>query len=123
MNQVVKHNKALYELDTKQEGFGWIDANNESHSIYSFVRYAKDPNDFVVVILNLTPLVHHDFRLGVPASGKYLEVINSDKAVYGGSNMFNGEAMFTEDVEWDGQKQSLQMVLSPLSVTIIKMGD
>jgi 1,4-alpha-glucan branching enzyme len=75
------------------------------------------------VVLNLTPLVHHGFRIGVPTSGKYQEVINSDKGVYGGSNMFNGEPMFTEQIEWNGQKQSLQMVLSPLSITIIKLGE
>jgi len=123
MNKVVKHHKALYEMDCKKEGFAWIDANNEANSIYSFVRYAKDPKDFVVVVLNLTPLVHHGFRIGVPVSGKYQEVINSDKGVYGGSNMFNGEPMFTEQIEWNGLEQSLQMVLSPLSITIIKLGE
>ena len=74
-------------------------------------------------MLNLTPLVHHGFRIGVPVPGKYQEVINSDKGVYGGSNMFNGEDMFTEPIEYNEYAQSLQMVLSPLSVTIIKLGD
>jgi 1,4-alpha-glucan branching enzyme len=92
-------------------------------SVFSFVRYAKDTNDFVVVILNLTPIVHHNFMIGVPQKGKYIEVINSDKAVYGGSNMFNGDPMFTSDYECNGLPQSIELVLSPLSITILKLGE
>jgi 1,4-alpha-glucan branching enzyme len=123
MNQVVKHHKPLYELDHQKEGFQWIDSNNEAQSVYSFVRYAKNKKDHVIVILNLTPLVHHHFRLGAPFKGTYEEVINSDKDVYGGSNIFNGEKIFTEDIEMHGMEQSIQVVLSPLSITILKPGE
>jgi len=123
MNFVIKHHKPLYEMDCNSEGFAWIDANNENMSVFSFIRYAKDKNDFVIVILNLTPIVHHNFMLGVPVKGKYIEVINSDRAVYGGSNMFNGEPMFSRDYETNGFDQTIELVLSPLSVTIIKLGD
>ena len=123
MNFIVKHHKALHEMDCKEDGFEWIDANNADMSVFSFARYAKDKNDFVIVVLNLTPIVHHNFRLGVPKAGKYIEVINSDKTVYGGSNMFNGEPMFSSDIECTGRKQSIEMVLSPLSITILKLGD
>lgn len=121
MNKLVKNNKALYELDCKQEGFEWIDANNADQSVYSFVRYAKNKEDFVVVILNLTPNVLHNFRLGAPFKGKYKELINSDYDVYGGSNIYNGAEIFTEDIEMHGFEQSMQVVLSPLSITILTM--
>jgi 1,4-alpha-glucan branching enzyme len=123
MNKLVKNNKSLYELDHNENGFSWIDSNNSNHSVFSFIRYAKDKNDFVIVILNLTPLVHHNFRLGVPKKGKYYEVINSDKDIYGGSNVFNGEDIFTNDIEMHDFEQSIQIVLSPLSITILKCGD
>ena len=123
MNQVVKYNPALYELDTKSDGFRWIDAQNADQSVFSFVRYAKDKNDFVVVVLNLTPLVHHNYRIGVPKAGRYHELINSDKDVYGGSNQYNGADMITDDVPMHGMTQSLQMLLSPLSISILKCGD
>ena len=77
MNFVVKNNPSLYELDSKQEGFQWIDGDNSEYSVFSFIRYAKDPEDFVIVILNMTPLVHNHFEIGVPVQGKYFEVINS----------------------------------------------
>lgn len=123
MNLVVKHHAPLHQLDGNKEGFSWIDSNNSDMSIFSFIRYAKDKKDFVIIVFNMTPIVHHNFRIGVPKKGKYYEIINSDKAIYGGSNLYNGEHMFTEDISYNDFDQSLQMVVSPLSMTIIKSGD
>ena len=123
MNKVVKHHKPLYELDHNKEGFSWIDSNNAEQSVYSFVRYAKDKNDFVIVVLNLTPLVHNNFRLGVPKKGVYKELINSDKDVYGGGNIYNGLPIHSEDIVMHKLDQSIELILSPLSVTILKFGE
>ena len=123
MNEVVKYNKSLYEMDHQKEGFDWIDSNNANQSVFSFIRYAKDKSDFVIVVLNLTPLVHHDFCIGVPQKGTYVEVINSDKDVYGGSNIFNGDPIGSLDNEMHGFEQSIEIMLSPLSITILKLGD
>jgi len=123
MNFVVKNNPSLYELDSKQEGFQWIDGDNSEYSVFSFIRYAKDPEDFVIVILNMTPLVHNHFEIGVPVQGKYFEVINSDIDIYGGSNLFNGKDIFSESKPVNGFDHSIDVVLSPLSITILKRGD
>lgn len=122
MSRVIKHHKPLHELDSKEEGFQWIDSGNSEMSVFSFIRKSSD-GDFVIVVLNLTPIVHHNFRLGVPKKGRYIEIINSDKGLYGGSNLYNGEQMVTEDVPYNYFDQSIKMVLSPLSVSIIKLGD
>jgi 1,4-alpha-glucan branching enzyme len=123
MNRVVKNEKSLHELDHSYKGFQWLERENRDFSIFSFVRYAKDSDDFTVIILNLTPMVHHHYKVGVPQPGKYYEIINSDSEVYGGSNLFNGEEIFTSEVPMHNMDQSVQMVLSPLSITIIKRGD
>lgn len=123
MNKVVKYNKPLYEMDHEQEGFDWIDSDNSEQSIFSFIRYAKDKRNFVIVILNLTPLVHRDFSLGVPVQGTYVEVINSDKDVYGGSNLFNGVPIQSSNSKVNGFEQAIKVMLSPLSITILKLGD
>lgn len=123
MNKVVQHEKSLHELDHQPAGFEWIDAHNSEFSIFSFARFAKDRNDFTVVVINMTPVVHHNFRLGVPKAGKYYEIINSDKDVYGGSNVFNGAELFTDPIPMHGRDQSLQMVVGPYSVSILKCGD
>jgi 1,4-alpha-glucan branching enzyme len=123
MNRVVKNEKSLHELDHSYKGFQWLERENRDFSIFSFVRYAKDSDDFTVIILNLTPMVHHHYKVGVPQPGKYYEIINSDSEVYGGSNLFNGEEIFTSEVPMHNMDQSVQIVLSPLSITIIKRGD
>jgi 1,4-alpha-glucan branching enzyme len=120
MNLLIKSEPALYELDHDPAGFTWIDSDNRDQSIFSFVRYAKDKKDHVVVILNMTPLVYHGFRIGVPYTGTYYELINSDKDVYSGSNMFNGEDIYTQDVAMHGFDQSIQMLVAPLSISILK---
>ena len=123
MNFVVKHHKALYELDHHSDGFRWVDANNSEFSVFSFLRYAKDRETFVLVILNMTPIVHHHFRVGVPKKGTYKEIINSDQGVYGGSDLYNGEDKNSEDIPMHGFKQSIEVVLSPLGMTILECGD
>jgi len=123
MNLIVKDNKALYELDHKENGFSWIDSSNTDYSIFSYIRYAKDKNDFLIIILNLTPMVHNNFRIGVPKKGKYIEVINSDKTVYGGSDLFNEGEIFSEEIKYNNFDQSINIVLSPLSITLLKCGE
>jgi len=123
MNFVVKANKSLYELDGNQQGFQWIDQYNNNDSIFSFIRYASDPSDFTIVVLNFTPNVHMNFRIGVPQKGSYIEVINSDKGVYGGSNLYNGTVLHSQDIACNNFDQSIEMIVSPLSVSILKIGD
>lgn len=123
MNLIVKNNKSLHELDHQESGFAWIDSKNSDFSIYSYIRYSKDRNDFLIIILNLTPIVHNDFQIGVPNKGKYYEVINSDKEIYGGSGLFNGEDLYTKDEQCNNFEQSLHILLSPLSITILKCGE
>ncbi len=120
MLYLYKTEKALYELDHDSNGFSWIDPNNQDQSIFSFIRKAKDQS-FVVVVLNLTPVVHHNFILGVPKKGKYKEIINSDKEKYGGSNQYNGQELFTFNEPAHGFNQHIKMLISPLSVTILKL--
>lgn len=120
MLYLYKTEKALYEKDHFNDGFKWIDANNSEQSIYSYLRYAND-GSFVVVVLNMTPNVYHNFEIGVPQSGTYLELINSDKEEYGGSNQYNGLPLKTIKVEKHGYANSLKITIAPLSVTIFKL--
>ncbi len=115
-----KNSKELYEQDHHPNGFKWIDADNKDQSIFSYIRYAKD-GSFYVVVLNMTPLAHHHFELGVPEKGSYIEVINSDKDIYGGSNQYNGAELFTFDDTRHNFKQYIKMMVAPLSVTILKL--
>jgi len=117
---VYDNHKCFYELDHNPRGFRWIDQTNYDQSIFSFIRQGKEDNEFAVVIMNMTPNAYNDFSFGVPKPGKYEEILNSDKDIYGGSNVYNGEVLTASDVSSHGFYHTLNVKVAPLSITIIK---
>ena len=88
LNYIYKSEPALWNLDDTYEGFEWIDFHDSENSVVSFLRKSQE-GDVVVFIVNATPLVRYDYRLGVPQAGFYREIINTDAETYGGSNVGN----------------------------------
>ncbi|MBI9008739.1 MAG: 1,4-alpha-glucan branching protein GlgB [Tenericutes bacterium] len=117
---VYNHHKCFFELDHSPRGFQWIDQRNYEQSIFSFVRFGKEENEFAAVILNMTPNAYDDFCVGVPKKGSYEEILNSDKDIYGGSDVYNGALLKTVEESNHGFDQSLKIKIAPLSISIIK---
>jgi 1,4-alpha-glucan branching enzyme len=111
---------ALYEIDFDPAGFQWIDVNDNENSVVSFIRRATDPADFLVALLNFTPVPRMGYRIGVPSDGAYTEILNSDAEAYGGSNCGNGGVVFAEPIASHGHPQSLSLNLPPLGCLILK---
>ena len=109
--------KCLHDLDFEPQGFDWIDCHDSDQSIISFIRRARD-GSFAIIVLNFTPVLRHNYRIGVPNAGKYVEVFNSDAAYYGGSNQGNGK-MQSENIAWMNQAQSLLITVPPLAGLIL----
>ena len=120
LNHLYRNLKCLYELDFQHGGFDWIDCHDSDQSIISFVRRAID-GSFAIVILNFTPVLRHNYRIGVPKAGSYTEIFNSDAAIYGGSNKGNGAGLVTESIAWMNCSQSMTITLPPLAGIIIKL--
>jgi 1,4-alpha-glucan branching enzyme len=120
LNRLYVAEKSLHERDFSPDGFRWIDCNDVDRSVYSFLRFAADSSDFLVFVCNLTPVPRHDYRIGVPEAGAYGEVLNSDAAIYGGSNLGNGGEVRAEPGAWQGLGASLRLTLPPLSVLVLK---
>ena len=120
LNLVYRNQPALYEVDFSWHGFSWVEANDADNSVFSFVRYAKDPKDFLVVVCNFTPVVRHGYHIGVPHASGYAELINTDLEVYGGSGVHNPEHIDVIEQEWHGLPCSLSLVLPPLAVLILQ---
>jgi 1,4-alpha-glucan branching enzyme len=112
---------ALYQVDFAADGFEWIDCNDHESSVISLIRRATDPADWVVIVLNWTPLVRQGYRIGVPEAGFYEELLNSDAEVYGGSNAGNEGGRYTEDVPSHGHPCSLVLTLPPLAGVMLKL--
>jgi 1,4-alpha-glucan branching enzyme len=111
---------ALYERDFDPSGFQWIDCTDNENSVISLLRRAADPADHIVMVLNFTPVVRSDYRVGVPQRGAYTEVFNSDAGLYGGSDVGNAGSALTELVPAHGFDQSLLLTLPPLGCLAFK---
>jgi 1,4-alpha-glucan branching enzyme len=119
LNRHYREQKALNEGDHHDKGFHWIEANDWQQSVVSFIRRARNPEDFVVVICNFTPMVRQDYRIGVPQVAGYRELVNSDSEHYGGSNVGNGGFLATEEVASHGFPASIRLTLPPLAALIL----
>jgi 1,4-alpha-glucan branching enzyme len=115
MNAAYKKSPALWEQDSSPEGFHWIDANDADNNVISFYRVSADASDHMVCICNMSPVPRSGFRVGLPVPGSYREVINTDAAGYGGSNLGNMGTVETEAIAWHGLDQSAMLTLPPLA--------
>jgi len=113
---------ALYELDDSPDGFQWIDAGNADQNVIGFVRFDAHGHPGLACIGNLSPVVHHEFRIGLPKAGRWQELINTDSPYYGGSGQGNLGAVTTEPVAWHRWPQSAQVTLPPLGVLWLTPG-
>jgi len=120
MHSVYRSNPALYQVDYEWQGFAWIDFSDADSSVFSFLRRGKNQDDLLICIFNCTPVVRHGYRIGVPKSGTYREVINTDSYSYGGSNAGNAGFVQAAGVKAHGLPYSVSLTLPPLSALILK---
>jgi 1,4-alpha-glucan branching enzyme len=119
LNRLYRGHKALSEGDHHEAGFTWIESNDTAQSVLSFIRRARDPSDFVVVVSNFTPVPRHDYRLGVPDVAGFRELLNSDSAFYGGSNVGNSGFVATDPIPAHGFPRSIRITIPPLASIIL----
>jgi len=128
LNKTYCNTPALYEKDCQADGFSWLDHQNSDQSIYSFIRFGHDTKkpakeNAVVVICNFTANTHKKFKLGVPTTGKYIEILNSDADIYGGSNTLNKGDLPSVDSPWQGQQQYIEITVPPLATAMYMLND
>jgi len=114
LNGALRDEPALYELDGDGRGFQWLQADAADANVFAFVRWSEDRKRHAICVANLSPVPHYGYRVGMPQTGFYKELINSDAAAYGGSGVTNPERIAVEALPWDGQQQSAQLTLPPL---------
>ena len=120
LNYVYKSEPALWQLDDTYDGFDWIDFHDADNSVVSFLRKSRD-GDIVAFVVNATPVVRYNYRLGVPESGFYRELINTDAETYGGSNVGNLGGVHSEAREWMAREHSIVIHLPPLAIVAFKL--
>ena len=120
LNYTYKDEPALWQLDDTYDGFDWIDFHDAENSVVSFLRKSQE-GDIVAFVVNATPVVRYNYRLGVPESGFYREIINTDGETYGGSNIGNLGGVQSEAQEWMGREHSILVHLPPLATLAFKL--
>ncbi len=119
LNKVSKQEPALHEVDSDWRGFEWVDVSDADNSLISYIRRGKDADDFVIVVLNFTPMVHHGYQIGVPKDGKYEIIMNTDSEYYGGSNA-GDSSLNGKWGDWHNQPAYINLTIPPLAGLIIK---
>ena len=118
LNHVYKTHPPLFKHDFDHHGFEWIDCHDFEQSVISYRR--KDDNQELIVILNFTPVVRENYRIGVPVPGAYQEIFSSDSNNYAGSNVANGDTL-SEPIPWMNLLHSVKLTLPPLGGIILKL--
>ncbi|WP_444666609.1 1,4-alpha-glucan branching protein GlgB [Cereibacter changlensis] len=118
LNRTYRGVPALHRQDCDPAGFEWVDAADAENSVLSFLRKAEG-HPPVLVVCNLTPQVHHDYRIGVPQGGGWREILNTDAGLYGGSDVGNSGLLQAEDTSWHGRPASLRLTLPPLATVLL----
>ena len=122
LNRLYRVEPALHELDFAKEGFEWVDFRDWENTIISFLRRGKSTGDIFLVVCNLTPVPRQNYRIGVPRGGFWGEVLNSDAAMYLGSNWGNSGGVEATPIPAHGRYHSLCLNLPPLAVLFFKSG-
>jgi len=117
LGEVYKRLPPLWREDPEPEGFEWIDISDRASSVFSYLR--RSGEDHAVVVLNLTPVPHEHYRIGVPEWGEYLVALSSDDQRWGGSGYGATERVRVDDVPWHGRRYSVELTLPPLAALVL----
>jgi len=120
LNNFYRNEPSLYESDFYSEGWRWIDADDSDNSILTFMRLRRDGTSPVVVACNFTPVPRRGYRVGVPSAGHWREVLNSNAAIYGGTDEGNFGGRMSDEIACHGFDNSLLLDLPPLAVVVFK---
>ncbi len=118
LNHFYLQYQELWDQDDTPSCFAWLGVDDNLQSVVSFSRYDGNGNHLIVVC-NFTPVVHDDYRLGVPSSTDYKEIFNSDESQYGGSSVLNTERLSAEQISWHHYTNSIRLHVPPLGIVVL----
>jgi len=119
LNRVMREERPLHELDFDPAGFAWIDITDAEQSVISFMRRSSN-DELIIAVFNFTPVPRHNYQIGAPLPGRWLELLNSDAPIYGGSGQGNLGGVDAVPVGKHGHLHSLTLTLPPLGALFLK---
>lgn len=121
LNSIYMSREALYHNDSEEKGFEWIEADDRHNSVFIFIRKSEETGRSLIFISNFTPVLRENYRVGVNEPGYYVELLNTDSDIYGGSNKGNGGGVKSEEVSWHYRKHSINVTIPPLASIILEL--
>jgi 1,4-alpha-glucan branching enzyme len=115
LNLLYRAHPALFTQDTHPQGFSWIDANDSSGNVLSFLRHGVD-GSMLACVANFAGVPHRDYRVGLPRPGRWREILNTDAEDYGGSGVGNLGGVDAVAQPWHGQTYSAVLQLPPSGI-------
>lgn len=119
LNGVYQQEKALQFSDLDPAGFEWAIADDAENSVIAMLRYDENRETCILAISNFTPILRHDYRVGVPRHGRWMEILNSDASEFGGSGQGKGDVS-AEPHPAHGREFSINLALPPLATLYLK---
>jgi 1,4-alpha-glucan branching enzyme len=120
LNMIYRREGALHQRDCDPGGFRWVVGDDRGQSVFAFLRFGVGEVQPVLIICNMTPVPRHNYSVGVPVSGGWQEIFNSDAALYGGSNLGNHGVLIASSNGQHGLPNSLGLSLPPLATIILR---
>ena len=121
LNGFYRNTAELYQQDCSSDGFDWIDCSDAEQGVIAFIRRGYDGSKLLVSVCNVVPVIRHDYRIGVPLAGCYLERLNTDATTYGGSGVGNLGKVNSDPIASHGHENSLNLILPPLTTLIFTL--
>ena len=123
LNHFYKEERPLWELGQQDATLEVIDADNHDDTVLSFIRHGKRKKDFLIVILNFTPVERRNFRIGVPYEGTYTEILNTEMKEFGGTWVEHNADSVSEEVNFKDYEHSITTTVPALGAIILKPKD
>ncbi len=121
LNNLYVSKPQMYATDTEENGFEWIEADDQHNSIFSFIRKSSNEDTFLVFVCNFTPEVHQNYRLGVNTDGMYKQILNTDSTCYGGSGTENSSPVHAQSMPWQYRQFSIEITVPPLATVVFEL--
>ena len=123
LNGLYKEEKALWELEGNYDTIEIIDADNKDETVLSFIRRGKTKKDFVIVVLNLTPVERKNFAIGVPYPGTYKEILNTEMKEFGGTWTKTNPIKESSAIPFKDYHYQIETIVPALGALLIKPED
>ncbi len=119
--RLYRNNSAMYEIDNDWGGFEWVNCNDSEHSVYSFIRKSGDGKKKLLFIMNMTPMVWENYRVGVPTRKKCRLLLNSDDVRFGGKGSKIAEELTPTKKAWDDRPYSIAFTLPAFGSAVFQL--